>query len=132
MADLLQEDCTIILKHPLNNLLDPLRVALQKVKRLYKSGAISHDGVIDVSAKDFQKPVSRLLDALMGFDTAFYLRFKYGNQNMAFRIADAAPTRPERTSNTNTTEHHHNLYLRRHQTLRSGTPSSILQQRFLR
>ncbi|MCJ1237182.1 hypothetical protein MMC14_005167 [Varicellaria rhodocarpa] len=86
MANLSQEDRTIILEHPLDDSLDHLRDVLRKAERSYKPSAISYDGVVNKSGQELQKPTSRLLSALMGSDVALYLHSKTGNQDVASEL----------------------------------------------
>ncbi|EEH36148.2 hypothetical protein PAAG_00471 [Paracoccidioides lutzii Pb01] len=47
MAGLSQEDRNIVKDHPLTNLVDHLRDALQEAERIYESRLISYDGAAD-------------------------------------------------------------------------------------
>jgi len=83
MANLSQDDRTIIAEHPLDDSLDHLRDVFRKAEQSYKPGAIAYDGAVDRSDQGLQKATSRLLSALMGSDVALYLPSGIGNRNVA-------------------------------------------------
>lgn len=84
MANLSQDDRTIIAKHPLANSLDHLREPLRKV---YESRFLSHDGAVNSFDKGSQEATSKLLDVLGSFDAVFYLLSKTQNRDITFEFA---------------------------------------------
>ena len=87
MANLSQNDHNIIAEHPLSECLHHLRDTLQKAEQSYASGSLSHDGIDNELDSDLQKTISRLLSALQGHDTAFKLRSKIRNDNVAAELS---------------------------------------------
>ena len=87
MANLSPEDHTIIIDHPLDDSLDHLREVLQKAEYSYTLEMNPYDGAADGSDQALQKATSKLLDALLTSDAAFYLHLKIGgNQDMATEL----------------------------------------------
>ena len=87
MASLLQEDCTVIRKHPLDDSLDHLRNSIRKAEQSYGPSPISHNDAGNNSDQGPLKAVSRLLHALQGHDVALTLRSKIGNENLASELS---------------------------------------------
>ncbi len=87
MANLSQNDHSIIAEHPLDTSLDHLREPLRKIEQGYKPGSLSYDGAVDNSDQGTQKAMSRLLLALMGHEVALDLRSKIGNSNIATELS---------------------------------------------
>lgn len=83
MANLSQDDRTIIAKHPFGTSLDHLRDSLQKAEESYEPGSISYDGAGDNSEQGPLKAVSKLLSTLQCHDVAFILRSKTGKEDLA-------------------------------------------------
>ena len=84
MANLSQDDRTIIAKHPLANSLDHLREPLRKA---YESRSFSHDGAVNSSGKGPQEATSKLLDTLGSSDAALYLPSRTQNRDITSEFA---------------------------------------------
>ena len=80
MADLSEDDRKIIEEHPLDNALDHLRDPLRKAEK-------SCDAVNERCSQEAQEAVSSLLLALMGQKSAYNLRSKTSDQNVASELA---------------------------------------------
>ncbi|OJD28400.1 hypothetical protein ACJ73_00178 [Blastomyces percursus] len=82
MAGLSQEDRNIIKNHPVTNLIDRLRGALQEAERQYeKNGADeSHDQI-------YRNAISKLLSALLGEEAALNIRSRISDGNVASDLA---------------------------------------------
>jgi Fungal protein kinase len=87
MANLSQDDRTVISKHPLDDSLDHLEDSLRKAEQSYRLSSISYDGARDTRDQRPLKAVSRLLHTLMGHDVALTLRSKTGNENLASELS---------------------------------------------
>ncbi|EDN08135.1 predicted protein [Histoplasma mississippiense (nom. inval.)] len=81
MAGLSQEDRNIIKNHPLTNLVDRLRGALQEAERIYESRLI-YDGAHESLDQLYRNAISKLLSALQGEDAAYSLRSRVSNGDM--------------------------------------------------
>ncbi|EDN09008.1 predicted protein [Histoplasma mississippiense (nom. inval.)] len=86
MAGLSHEDRKIIKNHPLTNLVDRLRNALQEAERIYESRLI-YDGADESLDQLYRNAISKLLSALLGEDAAYSLRSRMSNGNMASDLA---------------------------------------------
>ena len=87
MADLSQNDRTIIAEYPLDTSLDHLREPLRKAEQDYRPRSISHDVSVGSLDSGLQKTISRLLYTLQGHEAAFNLRSKIGNDNVATELS---------------------------------------------
>ena len=87
MADLSQNDRTIIAEYPLDTSLDHLREPLRKAEQDYRPHSISHDVSVGSLDSGLQKTISRLLNALGGHEVAFNLHSKIGNDNVATELS---------------------------------------------
>ncbi|EDN02615.1 predicted protein [Histoplasma mississippiense (nom. inval.)] len=87
MAGLSQEDRIIIKNHPLTNLVDRLRDALQEAERIYESRLISYDGAVDSLDQLFQNVISKLVYTLQGEGAAYSLPSRINDGNMASDLA---------------------------------------------
>ncbi|KAG5294724.1 hypothetical protein I7I48_11376 [Histoplasma ohiense] len=88
MAGLSQEDREFIKNHPLTNLADPLRGALQEAERIYESRLISYDGAVDSLDQLYRNAISKLLSALQGEESALNIRSRISNGNVASDLAN--------------------------------------------
>ncbi|EDN11291.1 predicted protein [Histoplasma mississippiense (nom. inval.)] len=86
MAGLSQEDRNIIKNHPLTNLVDRLRGALQEAERIYESRLI-YDGADESLDQLYRNAISKLLSALQGEDAAYSLRSRVSNGDMVSDLA---------------------------------------------
>ncbi|OJD22287.1 hypothetical protein ACJ73_06364 [Blastomyces percursus] len=86
MAGLSQEDRNIIKKHPLTNLVDRLRGALQEAESIYESRLI-YDGADESLDQLYRNAISKLLSALQGEDAAYNLRSRVNNGDMVSDLA---------------------------------------------
>ncbi|EDN05674.1 predicted protein [Histoplasma mississippiense (nom. inval.)] len=86
MAGLLQEDRNIVKNHPLTNLVDRLRGALQEAERIYESRLI-YDGADESLDQLYRNTISKLLSALQGEDAAYSLRSRMSDGNMTSDLA---------------------------------------------
>ena len=87
MANLSQDERTIITKHPLNNSLDHLQDLLRKVEQTYEPGSFSDDGAVEASNQGLQRATSRLPAALMSHEVALDLRPKTGIGDVASELS---------------------------------------------
>ena len=83
MASLLQEERTVIAKHPLDDSLRHLQDSLRKAEQFYKPGSISYDRGVYISEQGPPKAILRLLSTLQGHDVALDLRSKTGHEDIA-------------------------------------------------
>ena len=88
MANLSQNDRTIIAEHPLDTSLDHLREPLRKAEQDYRPRSISHDVSVGSLDSGLQKAISRLLNALGGHEVAFNLHSKIGIDNVATELSN--------------------------------------------
>ncbi|OJD14653.1 hypothetical protein ACJ73_09058 [Blastomyces percursus] len=86
MAGLSQEDRNIIKKHPLTNLVDRLRGALQEAESIYESRLI-HDGADESLGQLYRNAISKLLSALLGEEAALNIRSRISDGNVASDLA---------------------------------------------
>lgn len=86
MANLSQNDRTILVKYPLDSSPDHLREPLRKVEQDYEPGSIPHNDAVDTSDSGPQNAISRLLPALQGHEVAFKLRSKIGSGDIASEL----------------------------------------------
>ena len=82
MANLSQDDRTIIAERSLDNAPDHLRDSLQKAEQI-PSQVPSLSAAIDSSDQGPRKAISKLLNTLEGHEVALDLRSKTGNRNVA-------------------------------------------------
>jgi hypothetical protein len=87
MANLSQDDRTVIAKHPLDDCLDPLRDSLRKAEQSYGPSSTSGNGAGDTRDQGPSKAVSRLLYILQGHDVALTLRSKTGAGDLASELS---------------------------------------------
>ena len=87
MANLSQNDRTLIIEHPLDDSLDHLRDILRKVEQSYGSDSTSCSRAVDRADQGLQKAVSRLLYTLQGHEVALNLRSKIGRENIASELS---------------------------------------------
>jgi len=87
MANLSQNDHSIIAEHPLDTSLDHLREPLRKIEQSYKPGSLSDNGAVDSPDLVPQKAISRLLYTLQGHEVALDLRSKTGNGDIASELS---------------------------------------------
>ncbi|EDN08448.1 predicted protein [Histoplasma mississippiense (nom. inval.)] len=87
MAGLSQEDRNIVENHPLTNLVDRLREALQEAERIYESRLISYDGAVDNLGQLYQNVISKLVYTLQGEGAAYSLPSRINDGNMASDLA---------------------------------------------
>ncbi|OJD12531.1 hypothetical protein AJ78_06896 [Emergomyces pasteurianus Ep9510] len=87
MVGLSQEDRNIIENHPLTNLVDRLRGALQEAERIYESRLISCDGADESLDQLYRNVILKLLSALQGEDAAYSLRSRMSNEDMVSDLA---------------------------------------------
>ena len=87
MANLSQDDRTVIGEHPLDDFLDHLRDLLRKAEQSYGPSSTSHNGAGDTRDQEPSKAVSRLLSILQGHDVAFTLRSKTGAGVLAAELS---------------------------------------------
>ena len=80
MANLSQEDRTVITKYPLDDSLDHLQESLRKAEQ-------SHDSAGDNRDQGTLKAVSRLLSTLQGHDVALALHSKIGSGDVAWALS---------------------------------------------
>ena len=85
MANLSQDDRTVITKHPLDDTLEHLRDSLRKAEQSYRLGS-SYDGAVENPNQGCSRAISRLLYILQGHDVAFNLRSKTGNGDIASEL----------------------------------------------
>ncbi|EEH33159.1 hypothetical protein PAAG_04212 [Paracoccidioides lutzii Pb01] len=83
MAGLSQEDRKIIKNHPLANLVDHLRGALQQAERQY-----AYDGADESQDQLYRNAISKLLSALQGEEAALNIRSRISDGNVASDIAN--------------------------------------------
>ncbi|EER42840.1 conserved hypothetical protein [Histoplasma capsulatum H143] len=88
MAGLSQEDREFIKNHPLTNLADPLRGALQEAERIYESRLVSYDGAVDSLDQLYRNVISKLLSALQGEEAALNIRSRISNGNVGSDLAN--------------------------------------------
>ncbi len=86
MSNLLQDNCTVITKHSLNNFLNYLRDSLRKTEQSYKSNFIFYDAAVDSFDQESQKTTSRLLVTLMNHEMIFNLHSETENENLASEL----------------------------------------------
>ena len=86
MANLLKEDLTFIIKHPLNDSLNHLWDSLEKADQFYKLSSTSDDGADDTYIQRLLNAVLRLLNTLADHDIVFTLCFKTKNKNLASEL----------------------------------------------
>ncbi|EGE79109.1 serine/threonine-protein kinase Sgk2 [Blastomyces dermatitidis ATCC 18188] len=86
MAGLSQEDRDIIKNHPLTNLVDRLRGALQEAERIHESRLI-YDGADESLDQLYRNVISKLLSALQGEDAAYSLRSRMSNGDVVSDLA---------------------------------------------
>lgn len=72
MANLYQDDRTIIAKNPLDNSLYYLRDSLRKAGQCYAPGPIPYTGAVDDSDQTPQEAISKLLGSLGFSDAALF------------------------------------------------------------
>lgn len=84
MANLSQDNCTIITEHPLDNSLDHLRDSLRKAEQSFKPGSIDDAG--NISDQGPLKAVVRLLTTLQSHDVAIIISSKTGNGDLASEL----------------------------------------------
>jgi hypothetical protein len=87
MANLSQDDRTVITKHPLDGCLEHLRDSLRKAEQSFEPSSTSDNGAGDTRDQGPLKAVSRLLPILLGHEVAFTLRSKIGNENLASELS---------------------------------------------
>ena len=87
MANLSQDDRTVITNHPLDDSLDHLRDSLGKIELSHGPSSTSNNGASDTRDQGLRRAVSRLLSTLQGHDVAFILRSKTGNVALGFELA---------------------------------------------
>ena len=87
MANLSQDERSVIAKHPLENSLDYLRDSLRKAEQFCEPCLISYDGAGDNSDQCPLKAVSRLLSTFQSHDVALTLHSKTSNQNVASELS---------------------------------------------
>ena len=87
MANLSQNDRTIIAENPLDKCLDYLKEPLRKVEQNYKPGSLLYDNTVDRLDLDPQKAISRFLSVLLGHEAAFNFRSKISNSNIAAELS---------------------------------------------
>ena len=76
MANLSQDNCTIITKHPLTNSLDHLQDSLQKTEQSYKTSSLSFNDTANSPDLGPQKVVLMLLFTLQSHEVALDLHSK--------------------------------------------------------
>jgi Fungal protein kinase len=86
MANLSQDDRDIIAKHPLNNSLDRLQDLLRDAEKSYESNLITYDGAIDDTDQTYRMPITSLLYALLGEQTALNLHSKTSTGDIASEL----------------------------------------------
>ncbi|KAL9024104.1 MAG: hypothetical protein Q9196_006756 [Gyalolechia fulgens] len=87
MANLSQDDRTVIAKHPLDGCLDPLRNELRKAEQSYGPSSTSDNGAGDSRDRGPLKAVSKFLSTLQTHDVAFTLRSKTGAGDLASELS---------------------------------------------
>ncbi len=87
MANLSQNDHSIIAEHPLDTSLDHIREPLRKIEQSYKPGSLSYNGAVDSPDLVLQKAILRLLYTLLGHEVALDLRSKTGNGDIASELS---------------------------------------------
>jgi hypothetical protein len=87
MANLSQDERSIIAKYPLNDSLCYLQDSLRKEEQSYKPCSISYDTAVDSSESGPPKAISRLLSTLLGHEVAFDLYSKTGNGSIAAAVS---------------------------------------------
>jgi len=87
MANLSQDERSIIAKHPLDDSLGHLQDSLRKAEQSYKPRSISYDAAVDSSERGPPKAISRLISTLQGHEVAFDLRSKTGNGSIASELS---------------------------------------------
>ncbi|EGC46848.1 serine/threonine protein kinase Sgk2 [Histoplasma capsulatum var. duboisii H88] len=87
MAGLSQEDRNIIKNHPLTNLVDDLRGALQEAERIYESRLISYDGAVDSLDQLYRNAISKLVYTLQGEGAAYSLPSRISDGDVASDLA---------------------------------------------
>lgn len=85
MANLSQDDRTVITKHPLDDCLDHLRDSLRKVEQSFSQ--VSDNGAADPRDQGPLKAVSKLLSTLQTHDVALTLRSKTGTGDLASELS---------------------------------------------
>ncbi|EDN06067.1 predicted protein [Histoplasma mississippiense (nom. inval.)] len=87
MAGLSQEDRIIIKNHPLTNLVDRLRDALQEAERIYESRLISYNGAVDSLDPLYRNVISELVYTLQGEGAAYSLPSRLNDGDVASDLA---------------------------------------------
>ncbi len=82
MANLSQDDRTVIAEHPLDNCLGHLQDSLRKAEQI-PSQVPSLSAAIDSSDQGPRKAISKLRNILEGHEVALGLRSRTGNRNVA-------------------------------------------------
>ena len=83
MANLSQNDRSIIAEYPLNTYLDHLREPLRKAEQIYERNPTSYNGADDISDQASQEAISRFLLALADQKSASNLLSRAGNSDVA-------------------------------------------------
>jgi hypothetical protein len=87
MANLSQDDRTVITKHPLDDCLDHLRDSLRKAEHSFEPSSTSDNGVSETRNQGPLKAVLKLFSTLQIHDVAFTLRSKTGNENLVSELS---------------------------------------------